>query len=340
MDIKSRFKNVKLSLVIGLFIIAFLVLFFWPRIFISIKPGEVGVLYSRMLGGTIMDRVYNEGAHVIVPWDIMYPYDTRLKEHAETFNMLSQNGLTIGVTASIRYQVIPGKLPELHKQIGPEYERKIIYPTFTSSIREAIGRYLPEELYTTARQEVQDIALIEAVNEVSRLPVLINNIVIKRISLPKNINDAIEAKLSEEQANLMYQFILQRTFQEAKRKVLESEGIRLYQQAVNEGMTDNYLKFEGIKATKELAKSSNAKLVIVGGKDGLPLILNPDGPSLKPEQPAAEAKAKAAPENKTTGETDVNATLNLEGINKKMRDLWENLGQNKMPEDFLKQPQP
>ena len=44
-------------------------------------------------------------------------------------------------------------------------------------------------------------------------------------------------------------------------------------------MTQNFLRYEGIQATKELAGSSNAKVVVIGGKDGLPVILNADSPT-------------------------------------------------------------
>jgi len=43
---------------------------------------------------------------------------------------------------------------------------------------------------------------------------------------------------------------------------------------VSQGLSEQLLRWRGIEATKALAESQNAKVVIVGGKDGLPLILN------------------------------------------------------------------
>jgi regulator of protease activity HflC (stomatin/prohibitin superfamily) len=339
MDTKSEKTAIKYYTIITLFIAAFIILFLWPMIVVSVKPGEAGVLYSRLLGGTDMDRIYDEGAHFIAPWDIMYIYDTRIQEYTRSFEMLSRDGLTIEISASIRFQVIPKRLPELHKTIGPEYERIIISPSFVSSIRESIGRYRPEELYTTARQEIQDQALIEAVNEVSRLPVLINSIIIKKITLPDKINSSIEAKLSEEQETLRYVYLLQKTFLEVKRVALEAEGIRIYQAAINKGLTENFLRFEGIQATRKLAESTNAKVVVIGGRDGLPLVLNPDFASdVQPMEPVPEAQStvpgKVLKTPDAPAPADLNSGFSFEGVDQKMVALWEKLKSSKMPESF------
>ncbi len=339
MDTHSEKYAIKYYFVATLFTAAFIVLFFWPQIVVSVKSGEAGVLYSRLFGGTDVDRVYDEGAHFIAPWDIMYVYDTRIQERTSSFEVLSSDGLTVQVLASIRYQVISQRLPELHINIGPDYERIIIGPAFVSSIRESIGRYRPEELYTSARQEIQDQALIEAVNEVSRMPILINSIIIKKITLPDKINRSIEAKLSEEQETLRYVYLLQKTFQEVKRVALEAEGIRLYQSAINEGLTENFLRFEGIQATRQLASSPNAKLVVIGGKDGLPLILNSDFTSEKPCQ-----KPDTVAENPTqTSQVNPSALsvpeesisdFDFNKIDQNMAEMWKKVMAGTMPESY------
>jgi regulator of protease activity HflC (stomatin/prohibitin superfamily) len=330
MSIRNALQRRKYSIVVSLFIALFVLLFLWPYIAISIKPGMAGVLYSRLFGGTDAERVYREGIHFIAPWDIMYLYDTRIQEHSETFRVLSSDGLTVEISASIRYQVIPDRLPELHRTIGPDYARIIIFPTFISSIRESIGRYRPEELYTSARQEVQDNALIQAISEVRRLPVLINSIVVKSISLPDRINQAIENKLAEEQATQRYKYTLEKTYQEVKRLVLEAEGVRLYQQAINQGLTDNFLRYEGIVATRQLAASPNAKLVVVGGRDGLPLILNPDAALTGQD---AAASANAPPPESEPRPAGVKPSLQVDAINQRITTLWEKVQRIKLPDN-------
>lgn len=284
-----------IAIIVGLFVLVAL----WPYVTVSIKPGEVGVLYSRLFGGTVRDRTYDEGIHFILPWDIMYVYDARVREEGTEIQILSREGLAIEVSASIRYRIVRSQVTELHVNYGPAYERVLIRPVFLSSIREAIGQYRPEELYSTAPEEIQEKATIEAVHELNRLPVEVDAIIFKWVRLPAGLSTTIEEKLREEQQVLKYQFILERTYKEAIRRVVEGEGIRLYQQAINEGLSENFLRFKGIEATQALAASDNAKIVVVGGKDGLPLILNPDGggAGLSKSASAEQAGPPAAPDD-------------------------------------------
>ena len=164
-----------------------------------------------------------------------------------------------------------------------------------SAVRQTIGSYRPDDLYSTARQELQDQMLVDAVEEMGRIPILIQGFVVKSITLPEVLRNSIERKLVAEQEYLRYKYILLEAQQEARRKIFEAEGIKAYQMLVNEHMTQNFLRYEGIQATKDLASSSNAKIVVIGGKDGLPVILNADSPAgAAPVDPASKPAAQGA----------------------------------------------
>jgi hypothetical protein len=79
---------------------------------------------------------------------------------------------------------------------------------------------------------------------------------------------------------------------ESMRKEIEADGIARFQQKVQAGISPNYLKWRGIEATLSLATSENAKTVIIGGKDGLPLILNTDEATAARRTPAAKTNPK------------------------------------------------
>ncbi|GAU08615.1 SPFH domain / Band 7 family protein [Desulfoplanes formicivorans] len=252
-----------------------ILVFLWPQMVISVRPGELGVLYSRFGGGTQLDRTYQEGLHLIAPWNILFIYDVRIQEETQEVDVLTVDGLTVKVEASLRYQLVRDSLPLLHQQIGPEYKRKVVLPIMTSAVRQTVGSYRPDDLYSSARQELQDKMLVDAAEEMGRIPILVHCFVVRKIVLPEILSKAIEDKLVTEQKYLRYHYLLLEAREEAKRKAIEAQGIRYYQRLVNENMTDNYLRFEGIRATQNLAASQNAKIVVVGGgKDGLPIILN------------------------------------------------------------------
>ncbi len=259
---------------------------------ITVHSGELGVLYSRLFGGTILDRVYKEGLHFISPWNTLYIYDTRIQEETQSIDVLTLDGLTVTVQVSLRYQVVRDSLPILHQQIGPDYKRKIILPIMTSAVRQTIGSFRPDALYSTARGELQDKMLVDATEEMGRIPILIHGFVVREIILPEVLRTSIVEKLVAEQRYLRYHYLLLEAKEEAKRKAIEGEAVRFYQSLVNENMTENFLRYEGIQATARLAASENAKVVVVGsGKDGLPLILNTqDAP-----RPAEAHNASAEP---------------------------------------------
>ncbi|MFT3957667.1 MAG: prohibitin family protein [Desulfovibrio sp.] len=291
-NIREMVRRNRLRIIVAGVVATLLLLFLWPSIVISIKPGELGVLYARFRGGTQLQHTYEEGIHFIQPWNIMYIYDVRVQEETQNIDVLTVDGLTINVQISLRFQIIRDRLPNLHQEIGPNYRDKVVIPIMNSAVRQTIGSYRPDDLYSTARQELQDQMLVDAVEEMGRIPVLIQGFVVKSITLPEVLREAIERKLIAEQDYLRYKYILLEAQQEARRKTIEGEGIKAYQTLVNENMTQNFLRYEGIQATKELAGSSNAKVVVIGGKDGLPVILNADSPT---GAGAADAPGPTAP---------------------------------------------
>lgn len=260
-----------------LFLILILsVVFLWPRIFINIYPGQGGVLWERFYGGTDTTKVYSEGLHIIFPWDRMYIYDLRIQQDSYCFDALSGNGLPIRFEISIRYRPHRDQLPQLHQQIGPNYLEKVVKPEVQAQVREVVSSYLPEEIYTSEGLLLQIIRQ-GALAELDQRNITLDDLLIKRMELPKAIRDAIEQKLTAEQLSLQYDFLLQKEVKEADRKRIEASGIRDFQTLVMEGGAfKSYLNFKGIQATLTLAQSTNSKIIILGNKgtNGLPLMFS------------------------------------------------------------------
>ena len=306
-NIREMLRRNRLRLIITGAVATLLLIFLWPSIVISIKPGELGVLYARFRGGTQLQHTYEEGIHLIQPWNIMYIYDVRVQEETQNIDVLTVDGLTINVQISLRFKIISDRLPALHQEIGPRYRDKVVLPIMNSAVRQTIGSYRPDDLYSTARQELQDQMLVDAVEEMGRIPILIQGFVVKTITLPEVLRDSIERKLVAEQSYLRYKYILLEEQQEARRKIIEAEGIKAYQMLVNEHMTQDFLRYQGIQATKDLASSPNAKVVVIGGKDGLPVILNADSQSgAAPSDASADKSAAqgAKPAQQTPAKQD------------------------------------
>lgn len=270
----------KRGIIISILSFVFVFLVFSERIVIFVNAGESAVLFKRFGGGTQLDKVYGEGIHYIFPWDEMTVYNVRIQHHMKEFEVLSANGLKIKVQASIRYRPFLDNLPDLHQQVGVDYADRIVYPEVEAVVRQIFGQYLPEDIYSSQKFIIQN-TVQNAIFEVSERFVDLDELLITRIILPDMIVNAIEQKLEKEQVALGYQFRLDSERLEAERKRIEAEGIRDFQNTIAEGLTENYLRFRGIEATLKLAESNNSKIVVIGGgKDGLPIIL--DGTTNEP----------------------------------------------------------
>jgi regulator of protease activity HflC (stomatin/prohibitin superfamily) len=242
--------------------------------FITIHAGQGGILFRTFGKGLVMDKQWGQGFHIVAPWNKMLVYDLRIQERQEEMEVLASNGLEIKIDLSLRYKPVANKIAYLHDQIGTRYPDKIIIPEIRSATRKVIGKYTPEELYSKQRDKIQDEIFSETAQNLTDKYVTLDAILIRSVILPSSIQDAIQRKLEQEQSSAEYEFRLEKESKEAQRKRIEAQGIKDFQDIVAQGISDKLLKWKGIEATQELAKSTNTKIVIVGGADGLPLILN------------------------------------------------------------------
>ena len=243
--------------------------------FITIPPGHKAVKFKRFAGGIDKEKIYNQGFHVVMPWDDMIVYDVRINEAFEKMDVLSKNGLSISIDLSFRYHPVPESIGYLHDEIGPAYAERILMPEIRSATREVIGKYLPEELYSTKREAIQDEIFAMTDNAVKPKHINVDAILIRSVQLPEKLKAAIEQKLEEEQQAFQYEFRLEKERKEAERKIIEAQAKADANRILSASITDRILRDKGIEATLELAQSPNSKVVIVGGGDeGLPLILN------------------------------------------------------------------
>ena len=273
--IKEWIKRRIVIVIILALLSSLIVVFYWPRIVITIESGEAGILFRRF-SGTDIDKIYEEGLHVFSPLDQLYIYEVRKQVAYHDFDVISNKGLIINLSLAIRYRPEYELLGVLHQQIGPDYLNRVILPQIESVMRKQLGDYTAEEIYTNEAGLLTN-AILTALDEVGRNYVEVEDIIIRSIRLPDTIVTAIENKLEQEEFMKSYEFRLDTAKKEAERQEIEATGIAAYHNILDKSLSPAILTSKGIAATEELAKSNNAKVVIIGGgKDGLPIILNTD----------------------------------------------------------------
>ncbi len=262
------------TILIAVALVFVVIFFFGKSMFITLQPGEAGVIFRQFSGGLDKDHIQHQGFHVIAPWNEMIVYNVKDQKAEETIDVLDKNGLSINVDVTILFRPLSEKIGFIHEGIGRDYINVKVVPNMRSVVRQIMGNYTAEEIFSTKRSEVEAKITQETGKALAVDFVELKNMLIRSVNLPQKIKQAIENKLKQEQEALAYQFKLEREKSEAERKRIAAEGEATANKIVNSSLTPQLLKMRGIEATLELSKSPNSKTVIIGsGKEGMPLIL-------------------------------------------------------------------
>ncbi|MDQ3844965.1 MAG: prohibitin family protein [Bacteroidota bacterium] len=250
---------------------------------VQIDAGHVGV---KKLFGNIHNDILTSGLHLVNPlyevneMDIKTQNYTMTGVHDEGQKMgddavraLTADGLEVVIDVTILYRLAPSDAPRILRETGADYQNKIVRPIGRTRIRDNAVYYEAVALYSTKRDEFQNRIFKSIDDEFKKRGLLLENLLVRNITLPATVKSSIEQKIQAEQEAQKMQFVLQKERQEAERKRVEAQGISDYQRIINESLSDKQLQYEQIKAMRDLAQSQNAKIIMMGSK-GAPVILD------------------------------------------------------------------
>jgi regulator of protease activity HflC (stomatin/prohibitin superfamily) len=277
----------------------------------TIPSGSVGVVWKRFAGGTDMAALLTEGTAVIMPWNKLFLYETRLQSGDNYVSALSADGLKVEVDMAWAFYLVPTAASMVHKGIGPEYKDKVVIRVIESVVRDKVSLFRSEELHSPERATFEkqvyagimtEIGRFSAINRLSanyqptsgETPdtekgvdwISLDAVLIKEIRFPPAVQEAYVRKNTARALVEEYNFRIVAEQKEVERKMVEALGIRNFQEVVNQGLSESYLRWKGIEAsvanTQALAQSPNAKLVVLGTGTGtgsgtgggMPMILN------------------------------------------------------------------
>ena len=263
-------KTLMPLIILGIFAIIFL-----SKSTVNIDAGEAGVLWKRFAGGVVIDEPpLGEGFHIVAPWNTVIKYEVRQQELFEKMKVLSSNGLDIILETTAWYLPKANDLGRLHQEKGQNYLERIIKPALRSAARSVVGRYTPEQLYSSKRDIIQSEIFDETKKILDNQYIQLNDVLVRDVTLPATIKDAIERKLKQEQESLEYEFRLVTAAKEAEKVIIEAQGKADANRILSASLNDNILMDKGIEATLQLANSPNSKVIIIGsGDSGMPIIL-------------------------------------------------------------------
>lgn len=263
-----------LPLIILGVIALFVIMGLSSSIFYSVNATQRAVVFYKFGSGLAKDDVITPGFHMKAPWNDVFVYDVQESAEGENMDVLDKNGLSIHVDVTVRFKPISDKIGYIYEKFNMNYVDVLVKPEVRSTVRQVMGRFTAEEIYSTKRAEVEAMIKDEAEAILHENNVTMVALLIRSITLPDQIRIAIENKLQQQQEALAYQFRLDKERSEAERKRIAAEGESRANNIINNSLTNNLLKMRGIEATLELSKSPNTKVIVIGsGDSGMPLIL-------------------------------------------------------------------
>jgi regulator of protease activity HflC (stomatin/prohibitin superfamily) len=277
---------------------------------IVIPPGSIGV---PIFFGKVINQPMAEGLHLVPPWinlqilnvrtqsyTMSHVHDEGEKVGDDSINVLSSNGMEMKLDVTVTYRLMPDAAPWVYRNLGENYVERLIRPGISTAIREAVSKFSDEEVYGAKRemlaqtmQSKLDASIQKTIQgDYTDTPAKvfsISNVLVRNINLPPTVTEGINRKLVMKQESERMEFQIERDRKEAERKVIEAKGIQDSQEIIAKGITPDYLTWKAIEATEMLARSPNAKIIIIGNsRNGLPIMLDQNVPpspgALTPEE--------------------------------------------------------
>jgi regulator of protease activity HflC (stomatin/prohibitin superfamily) len=235
-----------------------------------VPAGHVGV---QDFFGRVSDRILSPGINLVVPGTRVVKFSVQTREMKETAAVPTSEGLIVNLDVSLLFRLRPEAAATVYKTIGSRFENVVIDPQLRSVIRDVTAEYEAKFLYSASRELVAQNMFKHIRSALAPRGIEAEQVLLRAVALPPLLTTAIQEKLQAEQQAQRMRFVLDRERQEADRKRVEAQGIADFQTIVAKGISAELLKWKAIEVAHELSKSPNAKVIVLGDKSGLPIIL-------------------------------------------------------------------
>ena len=272
-SLKSMRKNIIILVVL---VIAVVVLI---KSVVVIPAGETGVVH---LFGKVRENEVRSGIHLINPLAMVTKMTIRTEEYtmsilknegkkvgADAITALTKEGLNVDLDITVLYHLNEEQASDVYRDVGTNYEEKIIRPQIRSGIREVVAQYVAGDIYSEKRKEVEAGILTALQETVDPRGIAVEEVLLRNVVLPANLAQSIQEKLQADQEQQKYDFVLQKEVKEKERKVIEAEGQRDAQSIINQSLTPTYLHYLYIR---ELKDREGTIYVPISPTSGLPLL--------------------------------------------------------------------
>lgn len=272
-----QFGKKSVMAVIGLVILILLAI----RMIVIIPAGATGV-YS--LFGKVGDNELSSGLHIINPFGSVSKMSIQTEEYTmsstaeegkvkgnDAIKALTKEGLEVSMDITVLYHLDEKMASDVYKNIGANYDEKIIRPEIRATIREIVANYNAVDIYTEKRIELTQKIQEKLMEVINQRGIIMESMLLRNVTLPAGLTKSIEEKLQADQEAQQMDFVLDKEKKEAERKRIQAAGQRDAQKIINESLTDKYLNYLYVN---ELKDRQGTIYVPVSPSTGMPMFKN------------------------------------------------------------------
>jgi len=273
-------KNKASVILTGVVFVVICLLVLIPTFFLVIvDAGEIGVI---SVFGNVEDVPLYPGLQIKSPFANIIKMSTRTTEYTmasasdegfkagdDSIQARASDGATVWLDVTVFFHLNPESAAKVYKELGIEYEEKIIRPEIRSEIREVAAAYKINEIYSIKRIELTEKIKEGLTIALDARGISVEDVLLRKVTLTSTLTDSIEEKLTAQQEAQKLDFLLEKEEKEAKRKVIEAGGQRDAQTIISKSLTDRYLYYLYILNLKE-----HEGTIYVPTEGGVPLFKN------------------------------------------------------------------
>ena len=248
-----------------------------------VESGNRGVLLH-WSAVDITSPPLDEGLHFVTPFqDSVVNIEVRTMKFVKSTSSASKDLQTVSTEVTVNYRPSPNSVHTLYKEIGLDYENRVIQPAVEEVVKQVTAQYNAAELITKRPQVKSDIES-EITTRLNVYNIITDVISITDFQFSTLFAQAIESKVEAEQKAQKAENDLIRIEVEARQLEAQAEGLAAANIAeargeaeaiaiINQALSTNPNYLEWLKT-----QAWDGKLPLVVGEGGTPFISIPVGP--------------------------------------------------------------
>jgi regulator of protease activity HflC (stomatin/prohibitin superfamily) len=207
-----------------------------------VPAGMAGVRVSQ-ISGTLQGTLY-PGFHLVFPlvqsvalFDVRdQVFQTTIGEKsAQSLNVQTREGLSVGLAVAIRYRIDPQRLSYVHANLPQPVDTELVPPVVATAFREIAPNYLVRDLFATRREEIRREAAGAITRRLSPDAIVVKEVMLRDVQLPAEYAKGLEGLLLKEQENDRMGVEVELKSKQVRTAELEAEAEKARQVKAAEG---------------------------------------------------------------------------------------------------------